>query len=342
MILYYKDVGADEVALVTPHQLGGLKSAEYLRLNPHGLMPLLTLATGESLPESDTIARYLCAKFSDRSPVDLSPSDPLRAALCDRICRLHDVYITSIQGCLYKQTNANAPHPFGRFPSRRAALDNLIHQLRLLEQYADQDGPYLLGKEPSTADCAVFPTAIFWMHMLPKFGYDTGACMGPRLTRWWSQMTTQDKVGERVHGEMMAALQGWDSNGRWDTIRGAGLRDEAPPTLFDKILAGSIPADVVYEDDVVLAFRDIAPVAPTHVLLIPKTRDGLTQLQHATVEHRAVLGHMLAVAVPAIVAKEELSSYRLVVNDGEASCQSVFHLHMHIIGGKQLTWPPGA
>jgi len=97
----------------------------------------------------------------------------------------------------------------------------------------------------------------------------------------------------------------------------------------------------VYEDELVLAFRDIAPVAPTHVLLIPKRRDGLTQLQRATAEHKHVLGHMLAVAVPAIVAKDGLDSYRLVVNDGAQACQSVFHLHMHIIGGKALTWPPG-
>lgn len=98
----------------------------------------------------------------------------------------------------------------------------------------------------------------------------------------------------------------------------------------------------MYEDELVLAFRDIAPVAPTHVLLIPKHRDGLTRLQHATAEHKPILGHMLAVGVPAIVEKEKLDSYRLVVNDGESACQSVFHLHMHIIGGKALTWPPGA
>jgi histidine triad (HIT) family protein len=97
----------------------------------------------------------------------------------------------------------------------------------------------------------------------------------------------------------------------------------------------------VYEDDLVLAFRDIAPTAPTHVLLIPKRRDGLSQLQKATAEHKQILGHMLAIGVPAVAANEGLDSYRLVINDGEASCQSVFHLHMHIIGGKKLSWPPG-
>ena len=98
---------------------------------------------------------------------------------------------------------------------------------------------------------------------------------------------------------------------------------------------------MVYEDELVLAFRDIAPTAPTHVLLIPKKRNGLTQLQFASAEHKAILGHMLAVGVPAVVAKEGLTSYRLVVNDGAAACQTVMHLHMHIIGGQDLSWPPG-
>ncbi|KAJ1620505.1 HIT-like domain-containing protein [Pavlovales sp. CCMP2436] len=132
------------------------------------------------------------------------------------------------------------------------------------------------------------------------------------------------------------------SKSSWALILGAGTRDGADATLFDKILEGKIPATVVYEDALCLAFRDISPVAPTHVILIPKRRDGLTQLQFATAEHKQVLGHMLAVAVPAIAAKEGLNSYRLVVNDGAEACQSVFHLHMHIIGGKKLSWPPGA
>ena len=91
-----------------------------------------------------------------------------------------------------------------------------------------------------------------------------------------------------------------------------------------------------------LCRSDIAPVAPTHVLLIPKVRNGLTRLKLADAEHKGILGHMLAVGVPAVVAAEGLTDYRLVVNDGESACQSVFHLHMHVIGGKPLSWPPGA
>jgi diadenosine tetraphosphate (Ap4A) HIT family hydrolase len=258
----------------------------------------------------------------------------------ERICRLHDIYMVSIQQAMYKAVGPDVYPPFGKFATRRAALDELVKQLVTLEEYAaESDGPYLCGSEPTAADCAVFPTACFWMRMLPLFGFQ--GFMGPALSKWWEHMTSADDVGQKVYGEVDGALAGWEARGRWDAIRGAGLRDEAAPTIFDKILAREIPSDIVYEDDHVLAFRDIAPVAPTHVLVIPKVREGLTQLQHASAEHKFVLGHMLGVAVPAVVKAEGLDSYRLVVNDGAEACQSVFHLHMHVIGGQRLSWPPG-
>ena len=127
--------------------------------------------------------------------------------------------------------------------------------------------------------------------------------------------------------------------------------DEAP-TIFDKILCGEIPADVVFEDDRALAFRDVAPQAPTHVLVIPKLRSGLTRLSNATPEHSELLGHLLYVAqhvadaegltTPAEGAEAaDNEGFRIVINDGKFGCQSVFHLHLHVLGGRQLTWPPG-
>jgi len=251
------------------------------------------------------------------------------------------MYLAGYQSCLYKLAGSggveNFP-PFGPFGSRRACLDALVEQIGVLEEYVSAEGPYLLGAEPSAADCAVLPTAIFWMRMLPKFeGVDAASAMGPKLSKWWEFMTTKDEVGMKVASEISDALDGWEAKDRWAPILGAGSRDTAPPTLFDKILAKEIPADVVYEDELVLAFRDINPVAPSHVLIIPKRRDGLTQLQHATPEHKALLGHMMAVAVPAVAKAEQLGAYRLVVNDGAEACQSVFHLHMHVIGGKELS-----
>ena len=109
---------------------------------------------------------------------------------------------------------------------------------------------------------------------------------------------------------------------------------------------------MVHEDDKCLAFRDINPVAPTHVLVIPKHREGLTQLRMADAEHKDILGHLLVVAAKVANAEGftaennsdeggDGSGYRIVINDGIAAAQSVFHLHVHVIGGRDMTWPPG-
>jgi histidine triad (HIT) family protein len=110
-------------------------------------------------------------------------------------------------------------------------------------------------------------------------------------------------------------------------------------TIFDKIVKGEIPCTKVFEDDLVLAFTDINPAAPTHVLLIPKNRDGLDRLIKAENRHKDLLGHMM-VSVPKVAHAAGLDSYRLVINDGAQAGQTVFHLHMHILGGKHMQWPP--
>ena len=113
-------------------------------------------------------------------------------------------------------------------------------------------------------------------------------------------------------------------------------------TIFDKIVAKQIPADIIFEDDSCMAFRDVSPVAKTHFLVIPKDRKGLTQFCKADETHEAMLGHLMMVA--AKCAKQEgldANGYRVVINDGKDGCQSVYHLHIHVIGGQQLSWPPG-
>jgi len=111
------------------------------------------------------------------------------------------------------------------------------------------------------------------------------------------------------------------------------------PTIFGKILRKEIPADVVYEDDKCLAFRDVNPVAPTHILVIPKKH--IPMLSDAEDEDSELLGHLLTTARQ--VAKNEglENGYRIVINNGKEGCQSVYHLHVHLIGGRQLSWPPG-
>ncbi|KAE9461618.1 hypothetical protein C3L33_06477, partial [Rhododendron williamsianum] len=158
----------------------------------------------------------------------------------------------------------------------------------------------------------------------------------------------------------------------------AATADTGAPTIFDKIIAKEIPSTIVYEDEKVLAFRDINPQAPVHVLVIPKLRDGLTDLGKAEERHRDILGELLYAAK--IVAEKEgiLDGFRVVINSGPAACklkaipysifclvfsekqtkckcylkcktmltlslsgQSVYHLHLHVLGGRQMKWPPG-
>ncbi|RZC79374.1 hypothetical protein C5167_003596 [Papaver somniferum] len=112
-------------------------------------------------------------------------------------------------------------------------------------------------------------------------------------------------------------------------------------TRFDKIISKEIPSTIVYEDGKVLAFRDINPQAPVHVIVIPKFRDGLTKLGKAEPRHSEILGHLLYTAK--MVAEKEgiLDGFRVVVNNGPGGCQSVYHLHLHVLGGRQMKWPPG-
>ncbi|KAK8378028.1 hypothetical protein O3P69_018752 [Scylla paramamosain] len=110
-------------------------------------------------------------------------------------------------------------------------------------------------------------------------------------------------------------------------------------TIFGKILRKEIPADFIYEDEQCVAFRDVSPQAPTHFLVIP--RKPLATLSDAGDEDEQLLGHLMLVARR--VAKEQGldKGFRLVVNNGQEGAQSVYHLHLHVLGGRQMQWPPG-
>jgi histidine triad (HIT) family protein len=109
-------------------------------------------------------------------------------------------------------------------------------------------------------------------------------------------------------------------------------------TLFEKIIDGEIPADIVYEDERCVAFRDVNPQAPFHVLLVP--RKPIARLSHATEDDESLLGHLLVVA-PRIAREHGHDDFRLVVNNGPTAGQSVYHLHLHILAGRAMGWPPG-
>lgn len=111
-------------------------------------------------------------------------------------------------------------------------------------------------------------------------------------------------------------------------------------TIFSRIIRREIPADIVYETEEILAFRDVHPQAPVHILVIPKT--PLINLQRADTSHEPLLGKLL-LACNIIADQEGLGTdgYRVVINNGASAGQSVFHLHLHILGGRQFLWPPG-
>ena len=112
----------------------------------------------------------------------------------------------------------------------------------------------------------------------------------------------------------------------------------ANDTIFGRILRGEIPCDPVHADGRCLAFRDVAPQAPVHILVIPRRR--LVNLAEAKPEDAELLGHLLLVAAQ-VARGQGLTAFRTVINSGADAGQTVFHLHVHVIGGRPLAWPPG-
>jgi diadenosine tetraphosphate (Ap4A) HIT family hydrolase/glutathione S-transferase len=353
LILYKKGITADEILIQPPSTIGGLQSEAYGALNPLAKMPLFVRNNNDNsndnddgsfrnIAESDTIARYLLHEYAHLGPSFL-PNDP-RSNL---IARIHDMYLTTIQGCLYKPKP-----PFGMYHTRSDAVREFMRQLQIINNLMVQQPPpsssssgpyYLCGPNVSLADATLYPTIVFASYMLPKF--DGNYTIPDQLQRWCEQISILDPDFATIQREITEGFRIWESNRRWDPILGAGWRDVAPRTLFDGIVSGDIPAAIVPQpDDQVLAFRDIHPVAPAHIVLIPKHRNGLTRLSEASAEHTEILGRLLVAA--ATIARDESLGFgsngcRIVINEGQNGGQEVMHLHVHLLGGRQMTWPPG-
>jgi diadenosine tetraphosphate (Ap4A) HIT family hydrolase/glutathione S-transferase len=348
IILYKKGIASDQVAIETPAALGGLKTPEFAAINPQRKIPALVRheSEGSALPklclgESDTISRYLLSTYADVGPSFL-PDHPTS----NFVARIHDLYMAPIQGCMYK-----ADPPFGVYGSRYDAMQEYKRQWSIVESLVLNEGgggggDYLFGPEVSLADAALFPSAVFARHMLPKFesgALASASALPPTIEQWYQNVLAKDGAFQRVHDEISGGMEAWETNRRWDTILGAGWRDADPATIFDKILSKDIPASVVMEDDHLLAFRDINPMAPVHILVIPKKRVGLTRLDNGTSEHSEILGKLLAAA--AKIAKDKSLGFgdggRVVINIGPDGGQEVPHLHLHVLGGRSFSWPPG-
>jgi len=110
-------------------------------------------------------------------------------------------------------------------------------------------------------------------------------------------------------------------------------------TIFSKIINREIPADIVFEDTRCLAFRDVSPQAPMHILVIPKK--PIAMLAHADDSDESLLGHLLLTARQVAADQGYGEAFRLVINNGKAAGQTVFHMHLHILGGRDFDWPPG-
>lgn len=124
-----------------------------------------------------------------------------------------------------------------------------------------------------------------------------------------------------------------------DEVQRAQVAGPGGDTIFGKILRKEIPCTFIYEDDQCVAFNDINPQAPIHFLVIP--RKPIAQLSLSQDEDEKLLGHLLLVSKK-IAAQVGLNNgFRTVINDGKEGCQSVYHLHIHVLGGRQLGWPPG-
>ena len=117
------------------------------------------------------------------------------------------------------------------------------------------------------------------------------------------------------------------------------MASQDPDCLFCKIVTGTIPVKLVYQDDQSLAFADINPQAPTHLLIIPKRH--VASLAQAVAEDTPLLGHLMATATDLARSCGLVDGYRIVINTGDDGGQTVHHLHLHLLGGRHMTWPPG-
>ncbi|XP_064032749.1 adenosine 5'-monophosphoramidase HINT2 [Pogoniulus pusillus] len=159
------------------------------------------------------------------------------------------------------------------------------------------------------------------------------AALARGLARGWAAR------GALRAGQRYAAAAG-GHDGEVDKARRAAAEEASgQPTIFSKIIDRSVPATILYEDDKCLVFRDVAPQAPIHFLVIPKR--PIPRISRVGAQDTELLGHLLVVAARTAQAEGLADGYRLVINDGKHGAQSVYHLHLHVLGGRQMGWPPG-
>ncbi|RYH00470.1 glutathione S-transferase family protein [archaeon] len=222
MIIKAKGLG-DRFEIKSPDSIGGLKSPEYLAINAQGKMPLLL--TGDAkypIVESDTISRYVLDKYPGNPT--FVPHNTMLRTLSNQVSRLHDVYVSSVQGCMYK--------PYGYIYSsfgtnRKAALGEFRKQLLIIEStlsrfyslHPSLAGNYLCGHDISLADATLFPTMVFCHRILPTyFKLTENEYSGPTMKTWWRFMNEHEACAQEVRAEIEGAIDKWVESGRFEPI----------------------------------------------------------------------------------------------------------------------------
>eukprot|EP00468_Gymnochlora_sp_CCMP2014_P008563 CAMPEP_0167747882 /NCGR_PEP_ID=MMETSP0110_2-20121227/4530_1 /TAXON_ID=629695 /ORGANISM="Gymnochlora sp., Strain CCMP2014" /LENGTH=276 /DNA_ID=CAMNT_0007632837 /DNA_START=68 /DNA_END=898 /DNA_ORIENTATION=+ len=222
MMIYAKGI-EDQVKFESPKALGGLKSEEYLKLNPMGKMPILTLGDGTAIPESTAILRYLESEFPNPT---LTPQTAIGRARSDYFGQIVDAYMSPIQGCMYRGP-MEASTRAEQLKQIKFSLDAMEHLLSSpAAPGADTpsaSGPFCAGEFISLGDVIAYPTIIFTEYMLPaKFGWKDIFASRPGLNRWYHAMNEWGPA-EKVRQELIAALKKWDDDGRWVKV---GIEDQ--------------------------------------------------------------------------------------------------------------------
>lgn len=215
-VIYSKGLEG-EFDIVSPGTVGGLASVAYKAMNPQGKMPLLLLPDGTAIPESEVISQYIVDRWSSTGPSLRAPTPELRAraALATRV---HDLYITSIQACMYRAMP----------PEERAdGIRRIAFQLDVLEGVCA--GPFMAGGDITTADSAIFPTVVFVKQMLPDvFGWEDVFAGRPKLAAWWEALQG-DPAAVRVISEVQGGLKGWVDKDRWTEL---GIREQVKDSSY--------------------------------------------------------------------------------------------------------------
>lgn len=187
-----KALPESEVAVMSPADVGGFRSEEYLKISPQGKVPAMKCENGLCIAESDTVSRYLMSVYADKGP-SFQPENPRS----NMIARFHDLYLTSIQGCLYK-----ASPPFGTFGDRQEALAEYSKQLYMIADMMVDGGAYLCGDDVSLADATLFPSIVFASYMFPKFDSGLENPIPAKIESWFRAVQLQDHAFKKVYDEV--------------------------------------------------------------------------------------------------------------------------------------------